>query len=353
MPRQTVKNVSRPAASWYEAEVVPGLESSARAELGRLGVDLRSVESKKGALRFSFDGGAHVLERSGTAQAIYSVQTYDIPRPLALLGDQHWRRFIAQIQAVLGRHTFKSFHLAASGDQSSVMQRLKTTLAEHLNLRHDDEEGDLWIRIIRPPDKQGWETLVRISPRPLATRAWRVCNFKGALNATVARMMLDRLQLDRLETLVNIGSGSGTFQVEARMAGFQGSIIGVDFDPDVMACAQENISAAKLKKPVTTITADITRLPFATASLPALISDLPFGQHVGSHRDNQVLYPRLMREAARVAQPQGKFILITHELKLIDQTLIEQAEHWRIQETYQITLRGLHPKIYVLQRQPS
>ena len=32
----------------------------------------------------------------------------------------------------------------------------------------------------------GWETLVRTTPRPLATRYWRVCNYEAALNATVA-----------------------------------------------------------------------------------------------------------------------------------------------------------------------
>ena len=33
---------------------------------------------------------------------------------------------------------------------------------------------------------EGWEVLVRLTPRPLTARPWRVCNWPGALNAVVA-----------------------------------------------------------------------------------------------------------------------------------------------------------------------
>ena len=95
--------------------------------------------------------------------------------------------------------------------------------------------------------------------------------------------------------------------------------------------------------------ADGRRLPFPGRSFDVLFADLPFGGRVGSHQDNLSLYPALLAEAARVTRAGGRFILITHEIQLMEGVLSAQA-HWRSEAPLRVSLRGLHPRIYVLQR---
>ena len=231
----------------YEAEVVEGLDSMAQGEIDGLCVGRAHVhDMNKNAILFTYDGDPKALRVLKLAQAVYSIERYEVPRPRALLGDAHFRRLTAQIDAVIGAHpseTFKSFHIAAAGSDSSVMGRIKEALALRLHIPHSDDGGDLLLRII--PDKiGGWRTLVRLTPRPLVTRAWRVQDVPGALNATVAHAMVILTAPKPKANFVNLGSGSGSLLIERCAAAPVRAVIGVDYDPAVLNAARANIAAS-------------------------------------------------------------------------------------------------------------
>jgi 23S rRNA G2445 N2-methylase RlmL len=335
----------------YEAEIVGGLESMANGEImGLRGGRAVIYGARQNAICFTFDGDPKALRGLKLAQAVYSVVTYDVPRPRALLGDAHFRRLIAQIDAVIGanrRGAFRSFHIAAAGSDSSVMTRIKDALARHTGLPHDDEGGDLHIRIITA--REGWQTLVRLTPRPLATRAWRVQDMPGALNATVAAAMglLSQLAIDQV--VVNLGAGSASLLIERCGLLPVRAALGIDHDSDALAAARANIAAAGCGERIALIQGDMRRLPLPDACADALLCDLPFGQRVGSHAENARLYPAALGEAARIAKPRARFVVITHEIRLMEATLAGQGDWTPIMER-PIVLRGLHPRIYVLER---
>jgi len=76
---------------------------------------------------------------------------------------------------------------------------------------------------------------------------------------------------------------------------------------------------------------------------------LPFGLRVGSHANNETLYPALLREAARVAKPRARCVLMSAEVKLLQRT-VEQEDSWDVIETMRVNLSGLQPVVVVLQR---
>jgi 23S rRNA G2445 N2-methylase RlmL len=173
----------------FEAEAIHGLEEFAADDLRRLRAGAVShLQTRKGAVRFQFAGDPNALRGLRTVQAVYSIERFDVPRPRALLGDAHFRRLLAQIEAVRKTQPaqFTTFQIAAAGSDSSVMERIKREIAAAVGIAHS-ESGDLLIRIL--PDDGGWRTLVRLTPRPLATRSWRVENYEGALNGAVAYCM--------------------------------------------------------------------------------------------------------------------------------------------------------------------
>jgi 23S rRNA G2445 N2-methylase RlmL len=226
------------------------------------------------------------------------------------------------------------------------MERIKREIAAAVGIPHA-ESGDLLIRIL--PDDRGWRTLVRLTPRPLATRSWRVENYEGALNGAVAHVMALLTQPEAGDVVVNVGCGSGSLLIERCSAGAARQIIGIERDPAVIELAQANARASGWQRRVRLICADMRELPFPASFADALLADLPFGQRVGSHAANRALYPAALAEAARVAKPGARFVVITHEIRLMDATL-ERTHDWQVLRTLPITLRGLHPRIYVLQR---
>ncbi|MBN2471458.1 MAG: methyltransferase domain-containing protein [Anaerolineae bacterium] len=343
----------------YEAVVAEGLEDIGRQELA-VHLEKRVIlhrtprtGAEPGVFSFDFTGGLRALLRMRTIQAIYLIRHYAIPRPRALLGDAHFRQFMNDIGFIRGIHppeAFQTFHINAAGEESSVMRRLRDEVAHHTGLTPDMEEGDLLIRLRKAPQgPEGWETLLRISPRPLTTRPWRVCNMEGALNATVAHTMALMTDPQPYDVFVNLACGSGTLLIERLACGPVKQAIGCDTSPEVLDCARENIAAAGLTDQIALHDWDVTALPLEDGSVDALCADLPFGHLVGSHDENVALYPAVLAEAGRVAKPGALFALITHEVKLMEQ-LLADSPVWQAENVQRVGLGGLYPRIFVLQR---
>lgn len=335
----------------YEIEFTSGLEEFVRQELyERLGSNTRLVKShREDAFFIHYDGNVEALLSLRTVLAVYEVLRFDVPRPKALLGHQHFQVMLNSIKAVLKYGTYQSLYISAAGSDSSVMQRLKEELAKAAQLSVGEYEGDLWLRIRRIPKAQtGWEVLVRLSPRPLASRAWRVCDMEGALNASIAHVMVRMTEPKATDTFLNIACGSGTIMIE-RCAYEAAEIIGCDNQEEALDCARANFNASDTLGRVKLLHEDIRKLSLADDSVDALCADLPFGNLVGSHEENKTLYPAVLKEAARVARKGAQFIVISHEVRLIESCLAKNPA-WALKQVYMINLTGLHPRIFHLER---
>jgi tRNA (guanine6-N2)-methyltransferase len=339
----------------FEAEVAPGLETIAKAEIQQKFPHIAAIEIGKGALHFEFSSDLAPLLELRTINAIYQRLVFDIPRPKALLGHQHFQRLVTAIEAILQHsplNTFGTLSIDAAGSDSSVMQRLRVELANAVQLKPSSERGDFVIRIRPASDRRGWEALLRLSPRPTATRDWRVANFEGALNAAVAHAMIRLTQPSLQDRFLNLCSGSGTLMIERASAGEAALFCGCDISAEALALSKRNIEAAKVD--ATLFQADATQLPLASESIDKIAVDLPFGQLVGSHQQNRQLYPSILKEMARVLSLNGTAVVITHEIRLFEDLLNSEVSlHFRdlkLENLYKMTLNGLHPRIYVLRK---
>jgi tRNA (guanine6-N2)-methyltransferase len=348
------KAITRSCADSYfcEVEVAEGMESLARDEIERR-LDERLCQDfteQPGAVRFYYAGSLPDLLQLQLATAVYVVLYYDIPRPRALLGHEHFHRLleaIREIRHLSDKGLYNTFYISAAGSASSVMRRLKADLSEHTALVAGDTGGDLLLRIRR--FGTGWEVLARIGPRPLATRSWRVCNLEGALNAPVAHAMILLTSPAPGDVVINLACGSATLMIERLLVGAARSVIGIDRDRTVLNCARQNIEAAGVERMARLICADLRRLPLSDRSADVILADLPFGQLVGSHEDNLELYPRTLAEAARIARTGARFALITHEVRLMERLLAGTIQ-WTMERVMKVSLRGLHPRIFLLRR---
>lgn len=334
----------------FEAEFLPGLQTFVDQELKRC-LNIEALNQDQDSLIFRYGGPIEQLFDLKLPVAIYQVEYFDIPRPKALLGHQHLTRLLTSIRLLRQNHSFETFRFSAAGKQSSVFERLRKTVEQETGLTAQPDEADLLMRV-RPArsQKHGWEALLRITPRPLATRAWRVCDMPGAVNATIAAAMVELTQPAKSQTVLNLMCGSGTLLIERAARLSAKALVGIDNDESALNCAKKNLHAANLQANISLEQMDAADLDFDDQTFDVLLADLPWGQHIGSHEVNIDLYPAILKEAARVARVDAKLVLLSHEINLMEEILAMGASQWQLSQMIKLYQGGLHPRIYVLEQ---
>jgi 23S rRNA G2445 N2-methylase RlmL len=348
-----------PPVSFFEAAAPEGLEALVYEELRtRLGgpISLRhALERFPGVVQFDYTGKPEKLLGLRTVLSLFWGLRFDVPRPRALLGHQNLQALLARVDEVLRlspRGSFKSLHLAAAGSESAVMQRLAEEIAGHARLSLAREEADLLVRVRPPLDgSPGWEALVRMAPRPLSVRRWRVCDLEGALNAAVAQAAVMLTRPRREDVFLNLACGSGTLLIERAAHSPAARLLGCDVAPEALACARQNIAGAGMDRRIQVYPWDARALPLESASVDVICADLPFGLDVGSHDENVALYPALLAEAARAARPKARGVFITQEVRLMGD-LLAASPDWALEKVLPVGITGLRPRIYVVERRP-
>jgi 23S rRNA G2445 N2-methylase RlmL len=330
----------------YELDVLPGLKELALEEWrAALAGDARLLgDGDPEAIRFESTGPVERILGLRLAAAAHLLLHFEIRRPRELLGHRDFTRLTTALREVAARQAFTGLRVSAAGSGSFVFQRLKSELAAALRLPVDDAGGDLLLRV-RPSAVRdsGWDVLLRLTPRPLATREWRVANMPGAMNATVAAGMVHLSRPQPGDRVLNLMCGSGTLLAERAGAGPAGRLVGCDRSSEALAHAVANLERPWL------VRADALWLPFSTGSFDVVLADLPWGGLSGSHSANLELYPKALAEAARVAAPGARAVLLTHEVRLTDRVLTAQSD-WRRVSELSVFQGGLRPRIHLLSR---
>ncbi|MEJ2288596.1 MAG: methyltransferase domain-containing protein [Deinococcales bacterium] len=330
----------------YEVEVLEGLVPLAREEVEGAGMKVLGEHADGLTVRAR---RTEALKGLRLATAVYRRLAFDVPRPKALLGDQHFRRLTSTVREVAAGGTFRGFRFAAAGADSPVFRRLARALQEATGMPFDAEAGELLLRVRPVPLGRGWEVLVRLTPRPLSARSWRVCNLAGGLNATLAAAMVRLAGVRQSDRYLNLMCGSGTLLAERYLAGPTAELVGVDLDEGALACARANLDAAGAADACRLLHADVRSAPLDEGAYDVIVADLPWGDAVGSHDENRALHPALLAAADRLATADARVVLLTHELRLFGRVLAEQ-DRWRLEFERRVEHGGHFPHLYLLRR---
>ena len=340
----------------YEVEIIPGIELVAIDELrSRGGGDIMNLhQTRPGFARFHFRGDRGWMRELRSVVAVYEIHQFDVPRPRALLGHQHFTRLLGVLRRIGGdfSHNKPALGIGAAGGESAVIQRLKGELAAALGLPiSSDGKGELFLRLARTSDQNAWDVLVRTTEQPLSKRAWRAVDVPGALNGTVAYAMTQLGDPKSGERVLNLCAGSATILIEHALSAPSALSLAIDNSPQMLEAARLNLQSSRTSALIQLVRADAAMLPLADGTVDRLYADLPFGHYIGSHPDNVRMYPKLLREAARVATARAEFVLLTHEINLLRRLL--KPSDWVITTELMINLAGLHPRLFVLKRKSN
>lgn len=342
----------------YEVETVVGLEEYARREIRRrLGkVAQLGGATSEGRIALRYDGSVRRFDEFRTITAVHRVENFAVPRPRALLGHQHLTRLLTAVRSVIKSRrsdNFQTFRVAGAGAGSRVFARIRQEIAAATGLEPTDDATHLQIAIRRASKPEdGWQALIRTSSRPLSARRWRVCDMPGALNATVASVMVSLAGARPAERLLNLCCGSGTLMVERLGLGSAVSVTGVDISADALGCADANLRAAGHRSSVSLVQADCANLPLPDASADTITADLPYGM-LQSGGDIASLYHSALDESARVGRTDASLVVITTRRRAMLHAL-DTVSSWNLTKEIPISIphsRGyITPRIYLLKR---
>ena len=314
---------------------------------------VHEVPGRSDSLAADYRGDWARLLDLRTIVAPFLVLSFPVPRPRSLTSGEYFPQIMDAVRLVqrINPETPKTFRIDAAGSESAGFQRLASQLEEATGLPQVPEEGQLLLRFRRSPVTEGWDVLVRLSSRPLSSRAWRVANLPGAVNATIAAAMTQLTSPRPGDRVANLMCGSGTLLIERLRAAPARFAVALDSEPGAVQCCAENLDAAGLRGRVTLLQADIAEPDWAGAGpFDVLLADPPWGTLMGQHQTNASLHALLLDRAHAVAAPGARLAVLTHEVRIMERCLAEARSQWESGQTLRVFQKGHHPRIYLLTR---
>jgi 23S rRNA G2445 N2-methylase RlmL len=182
---------------------------------------------------------------------------------------------------------------------------------------------------------------VRISDRAMRQRAGREAELPGALRPVVAAAMARLAGPPRLR-LLDPCCGTGTIVGESLAAGW--SAVGSDVDATALGAARAN-----LPRSVPLVRADAAHLPFRTAAMGAVVTNLPFGRRHALPAAPERWLRSAFAEFERVVTPGGAIVLLAASSPAFEAAVLRDRRRVLVARC-PIRLLGLPTTIWAFRR---
>ncbi|KAG7512758.1 THUMP domain-containing protein 2 isoform X1 [Solea senegalensis] len=159
---------------------------------------------------------------------------------------------------------------------------------------------------------------------PLANRSYIKTT---GLRATVAWAMASLAQIQPGFCVVDPMCGVGTILMEAAQENKGAFFLGVDIDDRQLQKASENIKFAEVGNRIHLLKASSMMLPLPSASVDAVVCDLPFGRKFGNKANMAANLPVIVTEMERVLCVGGTLVLLlSPQLSFVLKKLLAQKQ---------------------------
>ncbi|XP_041803774.1 THUMP domain-containing protein 2 [Chelmon rostratus] len=159
---------------------------------------------------------------------------------------------------------------------------------------------------------------------PLAKRSYIRTT---GLRSTVAWAMASLAQIQPGFCVVDPMCGVGTILIEAAQEHKAVRFLGVDFDDGQLQKANENVEFAELGNRLHLLKASSMALPLPSASVDAVVCDLPFGRKFGTKTNMAANLPLILTEMERVLCIGGTLVLLlSPQLSCLLKKLLAQKD---------------------------
>lgn len=355
-------------ATWveYAASVIPGVEEIAGQEIGTRCENAQIIEKRRGWVVFRYGGHAADLLKLRTTEDVFAIlyrtatlppyRKGAIPLLTRMAGKScYWDQALACFHQVRRRSVRRvTFRVIAqmTGKHGFRRQEVRDAVRTGVQSRWDkwkqvadDAHLEIWTPIIA-----NWALIaIRLSDSKMRHRTYKKAHRPASLRPTLAAAMVMLSRPRPSDRFCDPMCGAGTFLAERALAGPYHVLIGGDADAKAVQAATSNLSYGT---ECGLYLWDARSLPLRSGSLDAVVCNLPFGEKIGSHADNPMLYDRFFQQLIRVLRAGGRAVLLSGEKELMHQLLGRYRQLERKREIL-IGVLGRAARIYVLNRKSS
>ncbi|XP_070697182.1 THUMP domain-containing protein 2 [Pempheris klunzingeri] len=159
---------------------------------------------------------------------------------------------------------------------------------------------------------------------PLANRSYIKTT---GLRSTVAWAMASLAHIQPGFCVVDPMCGVGTILIEAAQENKAATFLGMDIDDGQLRKAKENVQFAELGNRIQLLKASSMVLPLPSASVDAVVCDLPFGRKFGTKTNMAANLPLILTEMERVLCVGGTLVLLlSPQLSCLLKNLLAQKD---------------------------
>jgi 23S rRNA G2445 N2-methylase RlmL len=359
----------------YGASVLPGLEEVAGQEIVDRLDGARIIETRRGWVILSYTGDASDLLDLRTTEDVFVLlfRTTKLPSQrsgaIPLLtrmarNSRYWDVALTRFQQTR-RHSVKrvTFRVVAqmTGKHGYRRQEVRDAVLGGIQDRWnrwkpvaDDAHMEVWTPVVGT-----WALVaIRLSDRKMRHRTYKDQHRPASLRPTLAAAMVYLSRPRPGDRFCDPMCGTGTILAERALAGPCRLLLGGDVDPGALQAARANLSRVSpewsgrgghLGGGYIVHHWDARALPIHTGSMDVVVSNLPFGEQMGSHADNPALYDRFFHQVARILVPGGCAVLLTSEKELM-RRLITNYLTLRRERQVLVGVLGQAARIYVLRK---
>ncbi len=307
-----------------------GFGKELRSELGKLGFP---GKTEGDAVRIITDDIGAVYRADSMTEALLPIQM-NVPLDPA------------SIASAAGECEGKRYRIELRGylkNRSGFIEKLKEKLSGvnspsnydwELRIECRNDTADLYWKL--------WNVLDERYP-------WREHTIPASIHpATASALALyaKRFAEDRAVSVLDPFSGCGSLLFACEKALNCKALLGVDVSGKAVETARKNAKAGNSRARF--VCKDILRFTVRSGS-DLVISNLPFGNRVGNHRENETLYTGFVSKLPYLLNENGTAVLYTAEWHLLEE-LIEKNRKLRLVSSFQTEAGGLYPRVFAIQR---
>ena len=308
-------------------ETIPGAESLLRRETGASGALVR---------------GGVLLQHRQAIRRLLPLRLLTVPSVMLSEGGPE-----AEVLASIAR-SLERGALAALRDRPirfrvgpmPLRWELRDQLVDHLGWVNDPSRWAVNL------ERRGDLLVAQLGPLHRTQRLGALVRLPASTNPVTAAALVALARLRPGFRVLDPFCGAGTIVVEALLAEPSAAAIAWDNSPAAVAATRANLARFSAD------TYDVSLADATTAdretSVDRVITNLPFGKRVGTHRSNVDLYPLFVARLAHLLAEDGRAVLLTEEKRLLTHAV--RGSGLRITSEQTFETGGLHPSAYVVER---
>ena len=230
-------------------------------------------------------------------------------------------------------------------DKLNVYNEIVTLIENEFKNKYinNPSQYEFEIRIVEHDDK--YDVLYKLYTYKDNRYAYRVKDLPASINPTSAAIMLNEVSkyLKEDNSVLDPFCGTSTMLIERNYLS-RAKLTGVDVSNNAIECSKINTKANKLA-----INLIKQNCLDHKGYYDEIISNMPYGNRVGTHNSNELLYKDFISKLPSLLNENGVAILLTSEISLIKKLLKNKTKLKLVRDIYCET-GGLTPHLFVIKK---